>query len=153
MSAPPPPPAAVLGTALDTIPLQVKLGRMQSLVDDALAHGITGDGSSRIVAVKLLADRLLEVPPPFRWLRSGYSTEAKLRQIEALSDRLLSQLRREDADESVATADARQLRRSIGQLRAELALGGTNPPPTLDSLLATIPREAGISAAAQGSDE
>ena len=144
MSAPPPPPAAVLGPALDSVPLQAKLARMQGLLDEALSHGITGDGSSRIVAVKLLADRLLEVPPPFRWLKAGYSTEAKLRQIQSLSDRLLSELRREDADENVARADTRQLRASVAGLRAQLAQGGGAAPPSLDSLLAQIPRTEGV---------
>jgi len=144
MSAPPPPPAAVLGPALDSVPLQAKLARMQGLLDEALAHGITGDGNARIVAVKLLADRLLEVPPPFGWLRTGYSTESKLRQIQSLADRLLSELRRTDADEKVATADTRQLRASIASLREQLAQGGGAPPPSLDSLLAHIPRSAGV---------
>ncbi len=144
MSAPQPPPAAVLGPALDSVPLQVKLARMQSLLDDALNHGITGDGSARIVAVKLLADRLLEVPPPYSWLKAGYSTESKLRQIQSLADRLLSELRREDADENVAKADTRQLRTSIIRLRGELAQGGGPPPPSLDSVLAQVPRTAGV---------
>lgn len=144
MSAPPPPPAAVLGPALDSVPLQAKLARMQGLLDEALARGITGDGSSRIVAVKLLADRLLEVPPPFSWLRAGYSTESKLRQIQSLSDRLLSELRRDDADQAVATADTRQLRASVVRLRGDLARGGGTPPPSLDSLLSSIPRTEGV---------
>lgn len=147
MSAPPPPPAAVLGPALDSVPLQAKLARMQRLLDEALANGVTGEGSARIVAVKLLADRLLEVPPPFSWLKAGYSTESKLRQIQSLSDRLLSELRRDDADETVAAADTRQLRASIARLRNELGQGGGAPPPSLDSLLAQIPRSAGVSQA------
>ncbi len=144
MSAPPPPPAAVLGPALDSVPLQSKLTRMQRLLDDALAKGVTGDGSSRIVAVKLLADRLLEVPPPFSWLRAGYSTESKLRQIQSLSDRLLSELRRDDTDEQVATADTRQLRATIVNLRTQLAQGGGAPPLPVDSLLSQIPRTEGV---------
>ncbi len=144
MSAPPPPPAAVLGPALDSVPLAAKLARMQALLDDALAHGITGQGTTRIVAVKLLSDRLLEVPPPFQWLRAGYYTDAKLRQVEALADRVLSELRRDDVDEKVAMADTRQLRDAVARLRQDLALGGGNAPVPIDSLLATIPRQAGI---------
>lgn len=144
MSAPPPPPAAVLGPALDSIPLTTKLARMQALLDDALARGITGQGTTRIVAVKLLADRLLEVPPPYPWLKAGYSTNAKLRQVEALADRVLAELRRDDVDESVALADTRQLRDAVIRLRHDLALGGGQPLPPVDSLLATIPRQEGI---------
>ncbi len=144
MSAPPPPPAAVLGPALDSVPLAAKLARMQGLLDDALAHGITGQGTTRIVAVKLLADRLLEVPPPFPWLKAGYATDSKLRQVEALADRVLSELRRDDVDENVAMADTRQLRDTIGQLRRDLALGGAPQPVAVDSLLATLPQQAGI---------
>ncbi len=120
-SAPPPPPAAVLGPALDAVPLPAKLARMQALLDDAVANGITGAGSARVVAVKLLADRLLEVPPPYAYLKDGYSLESRLRQVEARADRILSELRR------------------------ELALGGSPPPPSMDSLLATIPQNPSIS--------
>ncbi len=144
MSAPPPPPAAVLGPALDSIPLAAKLARMQALLDDALARGITGQGTTRIVAAKLLADRLLEVPPPYLWLKAGYSTDSKLRQVEALADRVLAELRRDDVDERVALADTRQLRDAVVRLRQDLALGGVAPPVPVDSLLATIPQQAGI---------
>lgn len=144
MSAPPPPPAAVLGPALDSVPLAAKLARMQGLLDDALARGITGQGTTRIVAVKLLADRLLEVPPPFLWLRAGYFTDAKLRQVEALADRVLSELRRDDVAESVAVADTRQLRDAVVRLRRDLALGGSTPPVSIDSLLAGVPQQAGV---------
>ncbi len=145
MSAPAPPPAAVLGPALDSIPLPVKLARMQGLLDDAVAHGITGGGSARIVAVKLLADRLLEVPPPFSMLKDGYSLEARLRQVEARADRILSELRREDADEGAVMNETRTLRMQVASLRRELALGGAPNPPPLDSLLATIPANPSIS--------
>ncbi len=144
LSAPPPPPAAVLGPALDTVPLPAKLARMQDLLEDAIAHGITGQGTTRIVAVKLLADRLLEVPPPFPWLKAGYSTDSRLRQVEALADRVLSELRRDDVDESVAMADTRQLRDAVARLRQDLALGGATPPVPIDTLLATVPQQAGI---------
>ncbi|HEX9107905.1 MAG TPA: hypothetical protein VF832_11765 [Longimicrobiales bacterium] len=144
LSAPPPPPAAVLGPALDSVPLATKLARMQALLDDAVAHGITGQGTTRIVAVKLLADRLLEVPPPFPWLRDAYYTDTRLRQVQALADRILAELRRDDVDESVARADTRALRDAVARLRQELALGGTHAPVPVDSLLASIPKEAGI---------
>ncbi len=144
LSAPPPPPAAVLGPALDTVPLPTKLARMQGLLDDALRRGITGQGTTRIVAVKLLADRLLEVPPPYPWLRDGYFTDTRLRQIQSLADRILAELRRDDVDETVAMNDTRGLRDEVARLRQELALGGGRPPVPMDSILATIPRQAGI---------
>jgi len=146
MSAPPPPPAAVLGPALDSVPLAVKLTRMQALLDDALARGITGQGTTRIVAVKLLADRLLEVPPPYPWLKTRYYTDAKLRQVEALADRVLSELRRDDVNVNVALADTRQLRDAVARLRRDLALGGGPAPVPVDSLLAAIPQQAGVTA-------
>lgn len=145
MSAPPPPPAAVLGPALDSVPLAAKLARMQALLDDAVTHGITGGGGARMVAVKLLADRLLEIPPPFPLLKDGYSLESRLRQVEARADRILSELRREDVDESVATDETRKLRDQVAALRHELALGGARNPPPLDSLLATIPQNPSTS--------
>ncbi len=144
MSAPAPPPAAVLGPALDSVPLPAKLARMQALLDDAVAHGITGQGTTRIVAVKLLADRLLEVPPPFPWLKAGYFTATRLRQIQSEADRVLAELRRDDVDEKVAMADTRQLRDSVDRLRRELVLGGGPAPVPVDSLLAQIPRQAGL---------
>lgn len=145
LSAPAPPPAAVLGPTLDSVPLPAKLARMQALLDDAVAHGVTGTGSARIVAVKLLADRLLEVPPPFGYLKDGYSLESRLRQVEARADRILAELRREDADEHVVAGETRALRTQVASLRRELALGGSLPPPSMDSLLATIPRNPSIS--------
>jgi len=144
LSAPPPPPAAVLGPALDSIPLSAKLARMQGLLDDAVDHGITGQGTTRIVAVKLLADRLLEVPPPFPWLRDGYYTDTRLRQVQSLADRILAELRRDDVDENVAMADTRELRDAVARLRQELALGGGRAPIPVESLLAAIPKQAGI---------
>lgn len=144
LSAPPPPPAAVLAPALDSLPLDRKLARMQQLLDEALANGITGPGSTRIVAVEMLSDRLLEVPPPFAWLRTGYATEARLREIQSLADRVVAELRRDDTDEAIAATDTRELRNDIVNLRRELALGGTAAPPSLDSLLASIPRSEGI---------
>lgn len=144
LSAPPPPPAAVLAPALDSLPLDRKLARMQQLLDEALVRGVTAQGSTRIVAVEMLSDRLLEVPPPFARLRSGYSTETLLRKIQSLADRVVAELRREDTDERTAVADTRALRDEIAGLRRELSLGGTGAPPSLDSLLATIPRTQGV---------
>ena len=140
MSAPAPPPAAVLGPALDSVPLSAKLKRVQALLDDAVAHGVTGGGSTRMVAVKLLADRLLEVPPPYSMLKDGYSLGSRLQQVEARSDRILSELRREGVDEAVVADETRRLRDQVAALRHELALGGAPNPPPIDSLLATIPR-------------
>ncbi len=145
VSAPPPPPAAVLGPALDSIPLPAKLARMQALLDDAVTHGITGGGSARMVAVKLLADRLLEVPPPFSTLKDGYSLESRLRQVGARADRIRSELRREDADEGVVTDETRRLRNQVVALRHELAQGGAPNRTPVDSLLATIPRNPSTS--------
>lgn len=144
ISGPPPPPAAVLAPALDSVPLDTKLARMQSLLDTALVNGVTGVGSARVVAAELLSDRLLEVPPPVAWLRAGYSTESHLRQIQEQADRVVAELRREDVDENVAVADTRALRDQIVRLRKELALGGTTPPAPIDSILATIPKNLGI---------
>ncbi|MBX6362498.1 MAG: hypothetical protein IRZ00_01410 [Gemmatimonadetes bacterium] len=137
-----PPSAALLSPALDSLPLDAKLTRMQQLLDAALVTGPTTDaGRVNAFAAEVISDRLLEVPPPFAWLRSAYGTEARLRQIQSLADRIVAELRRADTSEAELTADIRLLRKRVATLRAELAQGGTAAPWPLDSLLAQISTE------------
>lgn len=145
LSAPPPPPAAVVA-GLDSVPLDAKLARMQVLLDESLEDGPAGSGRNNLIAVELISDRLLEAPPPFAWTRDGYSTDARLRQLQSLADRIIAELRREDPDHAPLVADVHTLRSEIAAIRSELALGGGPAPPPMDSLLAQIPIEHGATA-------
>jgi hypothetical protein len=142
MSRAAPPPAAVLSPALDSLPLDAKLSRMQQMLDAALVSGPTTEaGRVDVFAAEVISDRLLEVPPSVAWLRTGYGTEARLRQLQSLADRIVAELRRDETSDSALTADVRLLRRQVATLRGELAQGGTRAPWPMDSLLSQIQTE------------
>ncbi|HET9986015.1 MAG TPA: hypothetical protein VFQ38_20615 [Longimicrobiales bacterium] len=142
ISQPAPPPAAVMSPALDSLPLDAKLSRMQQMLDAALVAGpTTNAGRIDVFAAEVISDRLLEVPPPVAWLRTAYGTESRLRQLQSLADRIVAELRREDTSEAALTADIRLLRKQVAALRGELAQGGTTAPWPMDSLLTRIPTQ------------
>jgi hypothetical protein len=137
------PPVAVPGLAPDTLPLSGKLARMDTLLGDALERGpLTARGRASLAGAALIAERALDVAPPFPRLRSGYATSSRLQQIQALADRVLIELHRPGADDDTLRAGIRALRARVTRLRQELAQGGSAAPPPLDSLLARLPRTA-----------
>jgi hypothetical protein len=82
-----------------------------------------------------ITDRLLDSRLPFEWLTAErYSVDARLRQIQALADRVTAQLRTRAPRES-ALEDARALRGDVQRLQAELAEGGGAAPTPLEQLL------------------
>ncbi|HSL72274.1 MAG TPA: hypothetical protein VK864_18640, partial [Longimicrobiales bacterium] len=65
----------------------------------------------------------------------SYGVEAVVRQIQALADRILAQLR-SGAGENAVQGDLADLAQKIASLRAGLRAGGGQMPASLDSLLA-----------------
>jgi hypothetical protein len=88
----------------------------------------------RLTRAEALTDRLLEPRLPFQRLRDGYRLDARLRQIQALGDRMLAQLRTGAPHDSLM-ADARALRQDVIQLRTEIRQGGAPERIPLDRLL------------------
>ena len=97
---------------------------------------LEGDGMNSFRRAEAISDRLLETRYPFEWLRAGsYSVDARLRQIQAHSDRVLAQLRSGEPREQVL-GEVNLLRRTVLELRRDLAQGGGPAPPPLERLLA-----------------
>lgn len=140
VSEPAPPPAAMLAGAQDQS-LDQQLRLLEKEVSDALAEGVDKAGQQHMFRAEALTDGLLESKLPFMWLTStSYSLEGYVRQIQALADRIVAEIR-SGTDRGTITQDAIALRRSAAQLRRALAMGGGNPPVPLDSLLAGIPAD------------
>lgn len=138
MSEPPPPPAAMIAPVREYMSLAEKLERLQAELDAALARGgMDAYTRIRIYRAEAITDRILESEPPFAWLGSAYGVEAWLRQLQALADRVVAQIRRSEPEARIL-ADVAALRESVATLRAELARPGGPPPPPLDTLLATF---------------
>lgn len=140
VSQPAPPPAAALarqGTNLDQ-----SLQDLEKELSQALGSGLDKNGMTHIVTAEAITDRLLESRLPFAWLRAtSYSLEAYVRQIQSLADRIVAESR-SGVDTGTLTHDATLLRRKVINLRQVLALGGANPPMSLDSLLAKAPADS-----------
>jgi hypothetical protein len=136
VSEPAPPPAAAFAPVPEHLPLKAKLEVLDMRLEEALAAGLDEDaGMMRMLEVEALTDRIMETPPPVEWLAQAYDTEAKLRQLQALADRVVAQMRRGIVEGGVY-ADALELQRRARELRAALAVPGGGPPPPLDRLLA-----------------
>lgn len=146
-SLPAPPPAAMLeirGKSLDA-----SLIALEKELSDALGGGLDDSGKGHIVRAEAITDRLLETQLPFTWLRStSYSLESQVRQIQALADRVVAEMR-SGMDKSLVMRDVIDLRGRVISLRRAMAMGGGRPPLSLDSLLAgvqadsTLPVDAG----------
>ena len=112
----------------------------------AIRGGLEGEGLDSFLRAEAISDRLQETRYPFRQLRSGnYSVDARLRQIQALADRVLAQLRSGESRDAVSR-DLQLLRRTVLELRMALAEGGGPAPVPLERLLAgrdTLDLDAG----------
>ncbi len=128
--------------AMVPVPAGLSLGRMLELLDReleaALADGVgEGEATERLIQAENITDRLLDSRIPYEWLnREQYSVEARLRQIQALADRVIAQIRIREPWTAII-ADARTLRENVQRLRAGLAEGGGAAPPPLQELLAS----------------
>lgn len=141
-----PPAAALLSPRQAAETLDDQLERLRS----ELAAGMEGD-PERLLQAEAITDGLMEARRPFDWLATGYDVEARLRQLQAMADRVVAQLRR-GAPLSEVEEDVDLMTRAVSDLRQQLATGrGGRAPPTLDSLLAQDPlRDARVGARAPG---
>lgn len=106
-----------------------------------LEGGLAGE-PERLLAAEAITDGLSQARRPFDWLATGYDLEARLRQIQALADRVVAQLRRNAAIADVEP-DVQAMITALNDLRTQLAAGRGGPaPPPLDSLLAQDPMAA-----------
>lgn len=145
MSAPPPPPAAMIAPVREWMTLDDKLARLQVELEAALARGeLDRSAELRILRAEAITDRILESEVPFAWLAEGYGVEARLRQLQALGDRVVAQLRRNEPGERIL-ADVARLHKQVTRLRTGLALpGGGEAPAPLDSLLAWVHTDSAL---------
>lgn len=134
VSQPAPPPAAAL--ARPGMTLDQSLMELEKELSMAIGTGMDGAAEPHILRAEAITDRLLETELPFTWLKgNAYSLDSWVRQIQALADRVVAQMR-SGVDQGTITRDVTELRGKVIGLRQSLALGGGNPPPSLDSLLA-----------------
>lgn len=142
VSEPAPPPAAALagrGQGLDA-----SLQLLEKELSAALGAGLDDGGVNRILTAEAITDRLLEAELPFTWLTSSsYSVESHVRQIQALADRVVAEMR-SGVDEPTVMRDATELRRKVISLRTALRQGGGNAPASLDSLLARYANDSTV---------
>lgn len=134
VSQPPPPPAAAL--ARQNLTLDQSLIELEKELSMAIGTGMDGSAESHILRAEAITDRLLETELPFSWLTANaYSLDSWVRQIQALADRVVAQMR-SGVDQGTITRDVTELRRKVIGLRQSLAQGGGKAPTSLDSLLA-----------------
>lgn len=141
-----PPAAAMVSPRLMTATLDEQLERLGV----ELVAGMEGD-PDRLLQAEAITDGLMEARRPFDWLAAGYDVEARLRQLQAMADRVVAKLRR-GASLSEVEEDVDVMTASVADLRQQLAAGRGGPaPPTLDSLLRQDPlRDARVGARAVG---
>ena len=147
VSLPAPPPAAALARQGRT--LSESLRDLDRELGAALRTHMDGEGEKHMLQAEAITDRLLESRLPFMWLAANsYSLEGYVRQIQALADRIVAEMR-SGTDNAAVVQDIADLRRKTILLNRSLALGGGRPPVSLDSLLAgvapdsTLPSDAG----------
>lgn len=136
LDAQPEPPAAWAPVPAG-MPLDRSLEMLNEELETVLRAGLDEpDITQHLLRAEVITDRLLEANVPFGWLTGeAYSVEAKLRQIQALADRIVAEIRSQAPGDSVL-ADVRQLRHDTSAMRAELAAGGAEPPTPIKDLLA-----------------
>lgn len=138
-SLPAPPPAAALaarGRSLDASLLE-----LEKELSSALGSGMDDDGKGHIMLAEAITDRLLETRMPFLWLKAtSYSLESYVRQIQALADRVVAEMR-SGVDKGAVARDVTELRHRVISLRTALRAGGSKMPVSLDSLLAGTPAD------------
>jgi hypothetical protein len=130
-----PPPAAEIAPLRESMTLDERLALLERELAAAQAGRLEGQALDRMLRAEAITDRLLEVPAPFPWLARGYSVDARLRQLQALADRIIAELRRGTPPERLLD-EVQALRRAASDLRLALREGGGDMPIPLDSLLA-----------------
>jgi len=132
---PAPPPAMVVAPISGRPEVDQMLDLLQKELDSAL-EGSNETAASHMVRAEALTDRLLETKLPFEWMvKEQYAVQPRLRQIQALADRILAQIRSGGRPEDIRR-DVLALRKLVVDLRQGLRQQGSAAPPTLDRLLA-----------------
>ncbi|HEX7091121.1 MAG TPA: hypothetical protein VF192_13355 [Longimicrobiales bacterium] len=134
-AVPPPPPAAEIAPLRESMTLDERLALLERELAAAQAGRLEGHALDRALRAEAITDRLLEVKAPFPWLARGYAVDARLRQLQALADRIIAELRRGTPPERLLD-EVQALRRAASDLRMALREGGGDMPTPLDSLLA-----------------
>lgn len=130
-----PPPAAAL-YAQGAIALETRLEQLDADLAAVLEGKLDETSQAHLLAAEATTDRLLEDQLSTEWLPAGYYVEARLRQIQALADRVVAELRRGVAEELVLE-DVAALQLAVRDLRTRLASArSVAAPPPFDSLLA-----------------
>jgi len=131
-----PPPAAALAEQGRTLDESLRL--LEKELSAAIGAGVEKAGEDHMLRAEAITDRLLEARLPFTWLKGpDYSLEGYVRQIQALADRIIAEIR-SGADRGAVTQEAIDLRAKVITLRRGLAMGGGKAPVPLDSLLAGV---------------
>jgi hypothetical protein len=131
------PPAAALLAPGQDMPLLDKLAAIEAEIELALENE-----PARALTAEAMSDQLLHAPRDVDWLATGYSVEARLRQIQAKADAIVAMMRR-GASLTALNTELAVLRADVQDLRRQLQLPGGGPaPPTLETLLAQDPMQA-----------
>ncbi len=129
------PPAAAVAP-ITGMPLDTALALLDVELRAAIENKLDDTGYQRFQRAEALTDRLLETRYPFQWLKGqAYSVESKLRQVQALADRVLA-MKMSGVPVDSAMPDLQMLRAEVVWLREALRGGGGPPPPPLAKLLA-----------------
>jgi hypothetical protein len=93
----------------------------------------------RVLTAEAISDQLISAVRPVDWLAGGYDVEARLRQLQALADRVVAQLRR-GASVAQVEEEVAIMREAVQDLQERLSVaGGGAAPLPLDSLLKQDP--------------
>lgn len=129
-----PPPAAALVAERDTGSLSHQLGELAAVLDT-----VEAGRSALMFDAEAMTDEMLQARRSKNWLASGYDIEARVRQLQAMADRIVARLRR-GASLRQVSPDVQTLKKAALELRTQLAQpGGGSAPPPLDSLLSQDP--------------
>lgn len=135
-AAPAPPPAAMIAPAEEEATLNERLASLDAELRAVIETRFRDNLRVRLLRIEAATDRLLESEPPIQWLASQYDTEAKLRQLQALADRIVAKYRRDDKGIRHIQPDVQKMQQMVAELRGAVAQGaGGRRPPPLDSLL------------------
>lgn len=129
-----PPAAAQIAPGMQTATLDDQLRTLRAEIEAARA----GD-PERLLTAEAVSDQLMQAQRSVDWLAIGYDVEARLRQLQAMADRIVAQLRRGATLTSVEE-DVETMHAAVDDLLTHLARpGGGMAPPSLDSLLLQDP--------------
>lgn len=129
-----PPAAAQVAPGMATETLEAQLQTLAAELERAQEGEL-----ERLLTAEAVTDQLMHARRSVDWLAIGYDVEARLRQLQAMADRVVARLRRGETLTGVDD-DVRTMRAAVEDLQAHLARpGGGEAPPSLDSLLLQDP--------------